>query len=157
MDETVKTPEVEEQEAKTFTQDEVNKIVQERLFKERQKYNDYDALSEKAKKYDEEQEKNKSDLEKLTERNNALESELNALKQEAEIKAIREKVSLESNVPINLLTGNTEEECISQAEAIKAYANPSYPSVKDQGEVTKMSKADTRTQFANWMNQALGG
>lgn len=148
MDETVKTPEeVAEQTERTFSQDEVNKIVQERIYKERQKFADYETLSEKAKELDEIKEANKTELEKANEKNSALEKELTALKAEVEIKAIREKVSLESNVPINLLNGNTEEECKAQAEAIKAYANPSYPTVKDKGEV-RQGKASTREQFA---------
>ena len=37
---------------KTFTQDEVNAFVGERLAREREKYADYEALKEKAAKYE---------------------------------------------------------------------------------------------------------
>lgn len=149
MDETVKT----EQEVKTFTQDEVNTIVQERLFKERKKYEgiDIEALKEKASKFDEMEEANKSELQKANERAIALEAELNNLRSANEIREIRDKVASETNVPANLLTGSTEEECKAQAEAIKAYANPTYPTLKDGGEVQITSKPSAKDDFKQWM------
>lgn len=151
MDETVKT----EQEIKTFTQEEVNSIVQDRLYKERKKYEgiDLDALKEKASKFDEMEEANKTELQKANERAMALETELNNLKSANEIRDIREKVSQETNVPVSLLTGNTEEECKAQAEGIRAYANPTYPTVKDAGEVQQVTKPSAREDFKGWMNQ----
>lgn len=148
MEETVKT----EQETKTFTQDEVNTIVQERLFKERKKYEgiDLDALKEKASKFDEMEEANKTELQKANERAIALEAELNSLKSANEIRDIREKVAQETNVPANLLTGNTEEECKAQAEGIKAFANPTYPTVKDGGEVLNVTKPSAKEDFKQW-------
>lgn len=150
---TVETPEVKEQETKTFTQDEVNSIVQERLFKERKKYEGFDELKAKADKFDEMEEANKTELQRANERAQAFETELNALKAENEVKAIRERISIETNVPTHLLTGTTEEECLTQAQAIKAYANPSYPSVRDGGEVHNINKETPRDAFADWMAQ----
>ena len=49
---------------KTFTQAEVDSIVEGRLAREREKYADYDSLKDKAGKYDEMQAKGKTDLEK---------------------------------------------------------------------------------------------
>lgn len=143
---------------KTFTQEEVNAIVGERLKRASEKYADYESLKEKALKFDELEESKKSELEKANERVASLESELNALKKADSIRGIREKVSSETGVPANLLTAETEEECKAQAEAIKSFANPSYPSsatVKDGGEVTKTGKPSTRDQFANWAEKQL--
>lgn len=47
---------------KTFTQEELDAIIAERLGRERQKYADYDSLKQKAGKYDEQQEANKTEL-----------------------------------------------------------------------------------------------
>lgn len=44
---------------KTFTQAEMDSIIEGRLARERQKYADYDDLKEKASKYDEYQAQNK--------------------------------------------------------------------------------------------------
>lgn len=149
MEETVK---VTEQEPKTFTQDEVNTIVQERLFKERKKYEgiDLDELKAKASELDQIKEANKTELEKANERAQALEAELNNIKSANEIRDIRERVSTETNVPASLLTGNTEEECKAQAEGIKAFANPTYPTLRDGGEVLTVSKPSARDDFKLW-------
>lgn len=146
----VTTPEV-----KTFTQDELNAIVADRLAREKAKYEGFDELKAKAEKYDSLEEANKSELQKASERVASLEAELSSMKKSAEVRAIRDKVSTETGVPVSLLTADTEEACVEQANAIKEYAAPNYPSVKDAGEVTGTSKVDTRTQFANWAGQAL--
>ena len=46
-------PSTQPTEDKTFTQTDVDKIVGDRLQRERSKYSDYEALKEKAGKYDE--------------------------------------------------------------------------------------------------------
>ena len=82
--------------------------------------------------------------------------ELNALKQANSLREIREKVSKEIGVPASLLTGATEEECKTQAQAIKDYAKPQgYPSVPDNGEVHTTSAPATRDKFAEWLNESL--
>ena len=141
------------EEQKTFTQEEVNRIVQERIFKERSKFEGFEDLKAKAAKYDEMEEASKTELQKATERAEKLEAELKGIKAEQEIRAIKDKVSAETGVPVNLLTGNTEEDCKSQAEAILGFANVNgYPAVKDGGEVTHVGKPTTSQQFADWFN-----
>ncbi len=144
----------ENEEVKTFTQEEVNGIVNDRLARERKKYEgiDIDSLKEKAQKFDELEEANKSELEKANERVSTLEAELAEIKQIQAVKDIRQKVATDLNIPVALLTETTEEACIAQAEAIKAYANPKYPEVKDGGEVHTVQSTDTKTQFADWAN-----
>ena len=53
---------------KTFTQAEMDSIIEGRLARERQKYADYDDLKEKASKYDEYQAQNKTELQKEKEK-----------------------------------------------------------------------------------------
>lgn len=144
-------------EVKTFTQDEVNSIVGERLAREREKYEgiNLDELKAKAAEFDKLEEANKSELQKASEKVAALEAELVSIKKSNEIKEMRNKVAEEQGIPSNLLTADTEEACIAQANAIKAFADPKYPEVKDGGEVHKTSNADTRTQFAEWAQKAL--
>ena len=147
-----------EVETKTFTQEEVNGIVNDRLARERKKYEgiDLEALKSKAAKFDEMEEANKTELEKANERANALQAQLDGVLKEKELTEMREKVAKEVGIPSNLLTAGTEEECKAQAEAIKAYALPSgYPQVRDGGEVNVVSKSTTRQQFADWANAAF--
>ena len=142
-------------EEKTFTQEELNAIVADRLSREKAKYEGFDELKAKAEKYDELEEANKSELQKASERVASLEAELESVRKNEEIRAIRDKVATETGVPANLLTADTEEACTEQANAIKEYATPTYPNVRDAGELTGTSKVDTRTQFAQWAEQAF--
>ena len=144
--------------ARTFTQDEVNKILNERLGRERAKYADYETMKQKASKFDEMEEANKTELQKATEKAQALEQQIADLTKQNEVRTIRDNVAKETGVPATLLTAGTEEECKAQASAILAFAKPgSYPNVKDAGEVQKVSgKKNTRDQFAEWMNESLG-
>ena len=148
------TQNTETQSEKRFGQAELDAIISERLKREREKYSDYEALKEKAQRLDEIEEKNKTELEKATEKATRLEQELNGLKKREEITAIREKVAKEMGFDAALLTGDTEEVCRSQAQAFMNWhkSNPSsYPSVKDGGEVTNISGQSNRDKFADWI------
>ena len=113
-------------------------------------------MKAKAAKFDEVEEANKSELQKVTERAAALEKELNGLKKAEEVRIIRENVAKETGIPAHLLTGTTEEECKAQATAIADYAKPApYPAVKDAGEVNNVGKATTRQQFADWASKMI--
>lgn len=148
------TVETTQQEERTFTQTEMNAIIQERVARERGKYADYDDLKAKAAQYDEAQEASKSDLQKAVERANTLQTQLDALNKANEVAGIRSKVAGATGVPAELLSGDTEEACTAQAEAILKFAKPTaYPSVKDGGSPTKTSGGSTRDQFAAWFDQ----
>lgn len=144
-----------EGQTRTFTQDEVNAIVGKRLAEEKSKFADYEEIKAKAAKFDEAEEANKSELQKAVERANNLEAELNGLKKTEEVRQTREKIATETGIPAHLLTGDTEEACKAQAEAIKAFATPNYPKVKDSGEVPKTSSGNAKTDFAEYLSQTL--
>lgn len=131
------TEDVQETQARTFTQEEVNRMIEVRLGKERGKFSDYEELKAKASRFDEIEEANKSELQKATERADELQSRLDEMTRAEELRKIKTQVSTETGVPANLLTGSTVEECKAQAEALLAWSKPSgYPSVKDGGETT---------------------
>ena len=148
------TKATEQQETKTFTQDELNAIVNDRLGRERAKYSDYDAMKAKAAKFDELEEANKTELQKASEKVSALQTELNSLKKANEIREIRTEVAKKMGVPVHLLTADTQEECEAQAKAIQEFASAQagYPQLKDGGEVQKVTGGSTRQQFADWLN-----
>ena len=153
----VNTPEEgTKDQQQSFTQDELNAIVGERLAREAKKYADYDELKAKAAKLDELEESAKSELQKATEKAEKLEAELNSLKKAEEIRAMRDEVATETGVPASLLTAETAEECQAQAKAILSFANADvYPSLKDGGEVQRPAKGSTKDQFAQWANTAF--
>ena len=153
----VQTENTNTEEVKTYTQEEVNKIVEGRLQRERSRYgniniDEYDQLREKAGKYDELQEASKTELQKATDKADKLQKELDGLKRDQAIRAIRAKVAGEKGIPEALLTADTEEACAEQADAILAFANPSgYPNVRDGGEVKANGKKTTAEMFADWL------
>ena len=147
--------EATENTEKTFTQAELDAIVTERLKRDRQKYADYDALKQKAEKFDQMEEANKSELQRALEKSEALQTELDSIKAANTIRDIREAVAKETGVPANLLTATTEETCKEQAKAILEFSTPKgYPAIRDGGEIpTKVGKKTTDDLFAEWSEQ----
>ena len=141
-----------ETETKTFTQEELDSILAERLKRERAKYEGYEDLKAKAAKYDELEEANKSELQKVTERAQALEAELTGMKKAETLRELREKVAKETGVPASLLHGDDEETCNAEAQEIMSFAskNGGYPTLRDGGEVTNTNKPSPKTQFAQY-------
>lgn len=129
---------------KTFTQAEMDSIIEGRLAREHEKYADYDSLKEKAGKYDEMQEQSKSELQKANEKANALQKELDQMKKDDTARQVKEKVAKDTGVPVELLTGDNEEACKKQAEAILKFAKPkSYPGTKgNKKQVTEHNERD---------------
>lgn len=139
---------------KTFTQAQLDAIVNDRLARERQKYADYETLKDKAGKFDAAEEASKSELQKATDKAAELQKQLDALKGENRLRELREKVAAEMKVPTVLLTADTEDALKAQAQAILDYAKPgTYPSVRDGGEAHGTAGAQKpRDQFAEWFN-----
>ena len=111
-----------QQEPRTFTQDEVNAIVADRLTRERAKYADYDDLKGKAGRADE-----------ADSRAAALQQQLDAMKADNDRREMKQRVSTATGVPAALLTGETEEACTAQAQEILKFSAPAYPNVRDGG------------------------
>lgn len=83
-------------------------------------------------------------------------NELNGMKQAETMRLMREKVAAEKNVPAHLLSGESEDACAEQANAILTFAKGfHYPTVPDGGEVHNTSKSQTRDQFADWARDNL--
>lgn len=95
------------------------------------------------------------DLEQAQKQIEALTAELNGMKTAESIRLIREKVAGEKKVPANLLSGETEEVCAEQADAILAFASPKYPTIRDKGEISNPPAPTTREKFAEWANENI--
>ena len=103
---------------KTFTQADVDAIVETRLQRERSKFSDYDTLKEKAAKFDKAQEDAKSELQKAQDLAADYKSKLETREKELSAVKARGKVAGETGVPEALLHGETEEACKAEAEAL---------------------------------------
>lgn len=123
---------------KTFTQDELNAIVQDRLNRERAKYADYSELKEKAAAFDEARESEKTELQNALERAEKAESAAAALQAEKERAAAVQQIAASSGVDAGLLAmmqGSTTEQIQANADVLKAKfaAVPKYPNITDTG------------------------
>lgn len=148
------TPAAEgQQPERTFTQAEMNAIISDRLSRERSKYADYGDLKAKAQQFDAAQEAGKTELQKANEKAAKLQEQLDTLTRANTLRELRSKVAAATGVPAELLSGDTEESCTAQAQAILKFAQPGYPSIRDGGEVRNKPTGSTRQQFADWFAQ----
>ncbi|MBR1689392.1 MAG: DUF4355 domain-containing protein [Oscillibacter sp.] len=140
---------------KTFTQAELDRIVAERLGRERAKYEGFDDFKAKAEKYDQMQEAAKSDLQKAQEESAGWKTKYEALDREITARNIRDKISKETGVPADCLTGETEEACKAQADAILKFRGdkPKYPNLPDGGEPRRGSGGGSSSPWAGVAEQ----
>ena len=100
--------------------------------------------------------KGSEELQKAQKQIEDLTKELAGMKAAEAVRITREKVANEKKIPAHLLTGETEEACAKQADAILAFAKPSgYPNLPDGGEVHGSKKLSTRDKFADWAKENL--
>ena len=105
---TITAAAMEQQAERTFTQDEVNAIVAERLSRERAKYADYNDLKAKAEQCD------------------AVQAQLDELNRTTARKEMLARVAAATGCPVELLTEETEEACTEQAKAIMKFSKPCF-------------------------------
>lgn len=113
-------------ENKTFTQEEVNRIVAERLSREKSKFEEQLKETQSAK-----DDESKTELQKLQEQIAALTQE----NETSKLEALKARISKETSVPVELLTGTDEESLTAQAAAIQEYV---------ESKATKSTKTDTQ-------------
>jgi hypothetical protein len=101
------------------TQDDLNRIIKERVDRERAKYADYNDLKSKASKFDELTEAQKSEVQRATERAEALERELNTIRTTQQIATWKSQVAEATGVPADVLAGSTLEEIQAFGEKLK--------------------------------------
>lgn len=118
------------------TQADLDRIIADRLAREKAKYADYDEAKQKAAEYDRVQEAAKTEVQKIVER--AEKAERAAA--EATAKALRAEVAQAKGVPAALLSGDTLEALQASADALLAFRGEApkpaaAPSADGQGKV----------------------
>lgn len=83
-------------EGRTFTQDELNAVVSDRLRREHEKYADYDDLKAAQAKLDEIEQERLTELEKVQKRADDAEKERDLARQQAQDTAIRAALAMEA-------------------------------------------------------------
>lgn len=109
------------------SQTELNRLIENRLERERRKYGDYADLKSKASKFDELEEAKKTEAQKLTERAEKAEAQLAELQTAAQLSTWKTQVSEATGVPANVLAGSTLEELTAHGEQLATLIAPSTP------------------------------
>ncbi len=120
----------EDGQPKSFTQEQVDQIVEKRLAKERGKYRDYDELKAKAAKFDELEAAGKSELDRLKESNAALQKRIDDAAAERQHAEWVSEVAKAKDVPAGLLRGGTKEELEEHANLLHAALHPESKGAK---------------------------
>ncbi|WP_280473294.1 hypothetical protein [Nocardia asiatica] len=105
---------------KTFTQADVDRLLGERLAREKQKFADYDELKSAAAELKQIKDANKSESQKLTDQIAALQKQL--ADRDAEVSTLaldklRAEVAADKGVPAGRLRGSTKEDLEADADA----------------------------------------
>ena len=101
------------------SQEQLNKILGDRLARERAKYADYSELQEKAAKYDAAEEAAKTELEKALSRAEKAETLVKEYETRQQVAAWKQQVAKETGVPAEALRGSTLEELQAHGAQLK--------------------------------------
>lgn len=97
-------------------------------------------------------------LKEATDKADDLQRQLDRLTEANTLRDLRDKVAKETGVPADLLTGATEEEFKTRAQALLDFKGkePNNPPFKDGGEPSgKVGGGSTRDQFKEWFNETV--
>lgn len=112
------------------TQEEFDRIIQDRLARERSKFSDYEELKAKASELDELRDSEKSELERKDAEISSLRSkveELESATARAEHEVLVAQVASEKGVPAHRIKGETREELEKDADAFLEEISGSRP------------------------------
>lgn len=142
------TESANDSQAKTFTQEQVNAIVAERLSRAKsQPPADYEELKAKAAEYDAAQEAAKSDLQKAVERAEKAEKALNERKAADERRAKAAEAAKAAKLPgqfaaiVMAMEGDAGENAKAVAAAIESLGGAQYRQTRDRGEAPRGADA----------------
>lgn len=132
-------------QGKTLTQAEVDRIVADRITRERKKFADYDDLKKKASEFDKIQNANKSELDKAKDRETALAVELQKYKVAEVRRAAASAAGLDPEFA-DFITAADEEEATEQAKKLAERLKASAKSAPDLKQGTRTSPPAPRSR-----------
>lgn len=119
------------------SQEDLNKIIEARLARERAKYADYDSLKTAAEKLAEIEAANQTEAEKAQARLEAAERRATEL----EARALRAEVANEKGVPAKLLAGATREELEAAADELIAFRGEQKPPAPKSSALSRVNQS----------------
>lgn len=108
------------------SQADLDRILGDRLARERAKFADYDEVKAKAAEFDKVSEASKSEIQKALDRAAAAEKEAEGYRQREQVQKWARDIVKGSSIPADVLRGGTEEELRAHFEQLKALA-PAAP------------------------------
>lgn len=141
------------------TQEQLDKIVKDRLEREREKvrseFSDYDDLKAKAEKLDELEKSGSEELKKALAEVDNLKGELQTRDENAKLQQMRKQVAKDTGVPEDLIQGADEESMKTFAEAVAAFAKkPSAPIIPESGTSTQAGETSAQ-KFGQFMSETF--
>lgn len=141
------------------TQEQLDKIVKDRLEREREKvrseFSDYDDLKAKALKLDELEKSGSEELKKALAEVDNLKGELQTRDENAKLQQMRKQVAKDTGVPEDLIQGADEESMKTFAEAVAAFAKkPSAPIIPESGKHTQAGETSAQ-KFGQFMSETF--
>jgi len=137
------------------SQEELDRIIQGRLDRERKRFSDYNDLKARADKLAEIESANQTEAEKVQARLDAAEKRA----VELESKALRAEVAAAKGVPSALLTGSTQEELEASADALLTFRGEQKPAGPSSSSLNRVNsntvKGSTGDQFADFFTSKL--
>jgi iron-sulfur cluster repair protein YtfE (RIC family) len=135
-------PQETAEEQKTFTQQEVDALIKKRLARVKNDVPaDYEELKSKARKFDELEEANKSELQKANEQLEKLKSDIAKRDEADKLRTMKAQVSKETGVPAELISGTNEDEMKEFAESVAKFAKrDSAPTLDHAGKFASATK-----------------
>ena len=106
------------------SQADLDRIIGERVARERGKYADYDEIKAKAAKFDEAQAASLSEIERERQAREAAESELNKYRTREQVTKWAEEITKDSGVPASALRGSTREELEEHFNVLSSLLKP---------------------------------
>lgn len=138
------------------SQDELNRIIADRVTRERAKFKDYNDLKSKATQFDAITEAQKTEMQRIQERSEAAEKRAAELEQEL----VRSQVAVNKKLPPELaarLRGSTAEELAADADALLALMKTSNSLKPDHSQGSRSAASpDPAQQFADLILKARG-
>lgn len=130
------SPTQPEAQGQSFSQEDVDRIVNDRLARERKKFEGFDDIKAKAEKFD-----------AVASERDALAEKVRDFESQAERSRIASEVAKEAGVPAEALRGNTREDLEAHAEVLKALIKPAGPVIPGQEKSPQKVESDPMREF----------
>ncbi|MDN6460896.1 MAG: hypothetical protein L0J94_04600 [Corynebacterium flavescens] len=138
------------------SQEDLDRIIESRLARERAKFSGFDERKAKAERYDKLEDSKKTDEQRSAERIAALESQL----AETRLEGARSRIAASAGVDPDLLAGSTEEELTAHAEKLSAALKSAAEAAAPTNTAPKVfgegrGAGSTSNQSGDWIRDAL--